>query len=89
MLSGTNSHDRRIGAEAILESLVEAGDIGLVTTHDLALAEIADSMQGRAVNVHFEDTLDDGKLTFDYRLRSGVVQRSNALELMRGLGLIG
>lgn len=89
MLSGTNSHDRRIGAEAILQSLVEAGDIGLVTTHDLALAEIADAMQGRAVNVHFEDTLDDGKLTFDYRLRSGVVRRSNALELMRGLGLIG
>lgn len=87
MLSGTNSHDRRIGAQAILLSLVDSGAIGLVTTHDLALAEMADSFGGRAVNVHFEDTLEDGKLIFDYHLRDGIVKRSNALELMRGLGL--
>jgi DNA mismatch repair ATPase MutS len=31
--------------------------------------------------------LEDGKMTFDYRLRPGVVQRSNALELMRSVGL--
>lgn len=87
MLSGTNSHDRRIGAQAILLSLVNAGAIGFVTTHDLALAEMGDDFGGRAVNVHFEDTLEDGKLTFDYHLRQGIVKRSNALELMRGLGL--
>jgi hypothetical protein len=79
LLAGTNSHDRRIGAEAILRGLVERGAMGLATTHDLALS--------RARNVHFEDSIQDGRITFDYRMRPGVVTRSNALELMRSVGL--
>ena len=62
--------------------------MGLVTTHDLALATIADSLDSRAANVHFEDHLEDGVMRFDYRLRSGVVTHSNALELMRSVGLL-
>jgi DNA mismatch repair ATPase MutS len=87
LLSGTNSHDRRIGAEALVRGLVERGAIGLVTTHDLALAQIAETLGGRAINVHFEDHLEGGEIRFDYRLRHGVVTRSNALELMRAVGL--
>jgi hypothetical protein len=87
LLQGTNSHDRLIGAEAVIRTLVDRGAIGLLTTHDLALADIADALAPRARNVHFEDHLTDGKITFDYRLRSGVVQKSNALELMRSVGL--
>jgi DNA mismatch repair ATPase MutS len=87
LLSGTNSHDRRIGAEALVRGLVERGAVGLVTTHDLALAQIADTLGGRAINVHFEDHLEGGEIRFDYRLRKGVVTRSNALELMRAVGL--
>jgi hypothetical protein len=87
ILHGTNSHDRRIGAEGVVRGLIERGAIGLVTTHDLALARIAEELATRAGNVHFEDHLEDGKMTFDYRLRPGVVERSNALELMRSVGL--
>jgi hypothetical protein len=87
LLSGTNSHDRRIGAAAIVQALVDQGAIGLITTHDLALAHIADSLNGRARNVHFADTLANGELHFDYRLQPGVVERSNALDLMRSVGL--
>jgi hypothetical protein len=87
LLSGTNSHDRRIGAEAVVRGLVERGAVGMVTTHDLALAEIAATLDGRALNVHFEDHLEGGEIRFDYRLRRGVVTRSNALELMRAVGL--
>ncbi|MFA6240367.1 MAG: hypothetical protein WC655_05540 [Candidatus Hydrogenedentales bacterium] len=87
ILAGTNSHDRQLGAEAILRGFLDAGAIGLVTTHDLALARIADALSSRAANVHFEDHLEDGKLVFDYQLRAGVVQKSNALELMRAVGL--
>lgn len=86
-LHGTNSHDRRIGAEAIVRGLVERGAIGFVTTHDLALAHIAEALAPRGANVHFEDRLEDGKLVFDYRMRPGVVTHSNALELMRSIGL--
>jgi len=84
---GTNSHDRGIGAEAVVRGLLERGAVGLVTTHDLALARIADALAPRAANVHFEDHLEEGKIAFDYRLRPGVVEKSNALELMRAVGL--
>ncbi|HEX6087485.1 MAG TPA: DNA mismatch repair protein MutS [Thermoanaerobaculia bacterium] len=87
VLAGTNSHDRRIGAEAIVRGLVERGAIGLVSTHDLALAQIADSLGSRAANVHFEDHIEDGKVVFDYRMRTGVVTKSNALALMRSVGI--
>jgi DNA mismatch repair ATPase MutS len=87
VLSGTNSHDRRIGAQAVLTKLVELGAIGMVTTHDLALAEIAPALNGMVRNVHFEDYLEGGEVRFDYHLRPGVVTRSNALDLMRAVGL--
>ena len=84
---GTNSHDRRLGAEGIVRGLLARGAIGLVTTHDLALADIAEELGPAAANVHFEDRLEGGRLVFDYTLRPGVVRRSNALELMRSVGL--
>ena len=87
LLHGTNSHDRRIGAEAVVRGLVDRGAIGLVTTHDLALAHVADVLGPRGANVHFQDVLEDGQIRFDYRMRPGVVQKSNALELMRSIGL--
>jgi hypothetical protein len=87
ILHGTNSHDRRIGAEAVVRGLLDRGAIGLITTHDLALSRLAETMPGRATNVHFEDHIEDGKIRFDYRMREGVVKKSNALELMRGIGL--
>jgi hypothetical protein len=87
ILHGTNSHDRHLGAEAVVRGLLARGAVGLITTHDLSLAAIADALAPRAANVHFEDQLDDGRMRFDYRMRSGVVQHSNALALMRAVGL--
>jgi hypothetical protein len=87
ILHGTNSHDRRIGADAIVRALVNLGAVGLVTTHDLALTELSDTLGGQASNVHFEDRIEDGKMAFDYRMRDGVVEHSNALQLMRAVGL--
>jgi DNA mismatch repair ATPase MutS len=87
VLSGTNSHDRLIGTEWMVRSFVERGAIGIVTTHDLALTAIPETMDGRGVNCHFSDTIVDGRLHFDYRLAPGVVETSNALELMRSIGL--
>lgn len=87
VLAGTNSHDRRQGAEAIVRGLVDLGAIGLVTTHDLALAGLVARPGSRAENVHFEDRFENGTLHFDYRLRPGVVQTSNAIALMRSVGL--
>lgn len=87
MLNGTNSRDRRAGADALVRGLIRRGAVGLVTTHDLSLTEIADALAPLARNVHFEDHLEDGRIMFDYQCRPGVVTRSNALALMRAVGL--
>jgi DNA mismatch repair ATPase MutS len=87
ILHGTNSYDRRIGAEAIVATLAQLGAIGLITTHDLALAELPSRLGPIVVNMHFEDRLEDGVMVFDYRMRPGVVEHSNALALMRAVGL--
>jgi hypothetical protein len=87
LLSGTNSYDRRIGTESFVRSLLARGAIGLVTTHDLALAEIAEGIGPVAANFHFSDRFEDGKLYFDYKLSPGIVQTTNALLLMRSIGL--
>ncbi|MGZ4822265.1 MAG: MutS-related protein [Terriglobales bacterium] len=88
LLHGTNSHDRKIGAEGILRALLERRAIGIATTHDLALTAIANTApDGRVRNAHFEDHVEDGRMRFDYILRDGIVTKSNALELMRSIGL--
>ena len=66
---------------------MNSGAIGLVTTHDLALGEIEERAPDAIANVHFEDQFIDGTLRFDYRLRPGLVQTSNAIALMRSIGL--
>jgi MutS domain V len=87
LLGGTNSHDRALGSEGLIRALLDRGAIGLVTTHDLSLAQVATALGERAANVHFEDRLENGRLIFDYKMREGVVTRSNALDLMRAVGL--
>jgi MutS domain V len=87
LLQGTNSADRRVGAQGLIRALIRRGSIGLISTHDLALTEIAGVEPGAIENVHFQDELVDGKLEFDFKLRPGVVTKSNGIELMRSIGL--
>jgi hypothetical protein len=87
LLEGTNSKDRRIGAQSLLDVLLKNGAIGIITTHDLALTEIGTAIGAPLRNMHFEDQVQDGKMVFDYNLREGMVTKSNALELMRIVGL--
>ncbi len=87
LLQGTNSADRRAGAQGLIRALIKKGAIGLISTHDLALTDIAGLEPGAIRNVHFQDELVDGKLEFDFKLRDGVVAKSNGIELMRSIGL--
>lgn len=89
LLSGTNSHDRRVGTESIVRGLLRHRAIGIVTTHDLALTEIASTLDGKAANYHFGDTFREGRLWFDYRLSPGIAETTNALQLMQSIGLTG
>jgi DNA mismatch repair ATPase MutS len=87
LLHGTNSHDRAVGAAGILGVLLDRGAIGLITTHDLALTDVAARLGSRASNVHFEDRFEAGEIVFDYVMKPGPVTRSNAIALMRAVGL--
>ncbi len=87
LFSGTNSSDRRVGAEAVVRGLVERGALGMITTHDLTLTQIADNLGERAANIHFADNLENGVPSPDFHARPGVVQHGNALALMRAVGL--
>jgi hypothetical protein len=86
LLSGTNSQDRRDGVAGVIEHLIAHHGSGFLTTHDLALTGIVAHHGDSAMNVHFTDAFEDGKMTFDYKLRPGVVNRANAREI---LGLLG
>jgi hypothetical protein len=87
LFAGTNSADRRAGAEAVARALVGAGAVGLLTTHDLALTGVTELIGQRARNVHFADRLDGTAVTFDYTMRPGVVPHGNALALLRAAGI--
>jgi len=87
LFHGTNSHDRLAGASGTLRSLLNHGAIGIITTHDLALTTVVDDLFPRALNVHFEDQFDGAEIQFNYSMKPGPVTRSNALALMRAVGL--
>jgi hypothetical protein len=85
---GTNSHDRRRGAAAVLRRFVRRGAFVLVTTHDLALAEVAVELGPVARNVHFEDQIREAKMVFNYKMRPGVAGKGNALRILAAEGLL-
>lgn len=87
VLSGTNAREREIGARALVSALLREGAMGAISTHDLPLAKLAEEHEGHVLLAHFRENVKDGKMTFDYVLRPGVVQSSNALHLMKDLGL--
>jgi DNA mismatch repair ATPase MutS len=87
ILHGTNSRERIIGACSVVKELIGRGALGAVSTHDLGITNLERELQGAIENVHFEEQVEGDRMTFDYRLRSGVVHSSNALRLMRALGI--
>jgi len=87
ILHGTNTRERLIGARAIVRELVAMGALGAVSTHDLGIGDLETELDGQVKNVHFEEQVDGERMTFDYRLRGGIVQSSNALRLMKIVGI--
>ena len=86
IFSGTNSADRQTAAAAVLASLLRHGAIGALSTHDLALTELA-SVSSGGTNVHMASPDVDDPLAFDYRLKPGINTSSNALAIIRLMGL--
>lgn len=87
IFSGTNSRDRRIAAEVVVRALVKQGAIGALSTHDLALTEIANAEGLTGVNVHMGSRDGSDPLDFDYLLKPGVTKESNGLAIARLAGV--
>lgn len=83
---GTNSRERLIGSRSYIRRLAQGSSVGLVATHDLELIKLGDEIEG-VVNQHFREEVRDGRMVFDYRLRSGPCPTTNALTIMRLEGL--
>lgn len=87
ILLGTNTAERQIASREIILSLLDSGALGAVTTHDLALTALESEASGRVVNAHFRDHVEGGQMTFDYKLRPGVVDTTNALRVLQLAGV--
>jgi hypothetical protein len=87
IFSGTNSRDRRVAAEAVVRTLISRGAIGALSTHDLALSEIADEGALHGENVHMGSKGEGDPMEFDYLLKTGVTREANALAIARMAGV--
>jgi DNA mismatch repair ATPase MutS len=87
LFMGTNTKERQIASRQLVLMLLDAGACGAVTTHDLSLCELSVERPTLIRNVHFRDDVSGGDMTFDYRLREGIVQTTNALEVLRRAGV--
>lgn len=86
IFKGTNNRERLIGSRAYVRALATGNGYGLVTTHDLELADLDQSIPG-LTNCHFQETVAAGTLQFDYQLRPGSCPTTNALRIMELEGL--
>ena len=87
MLKGTNALDRQAGALALLRQLCKSESNGFVATHDLELTKLEDEFPEKIKNYHFDGYVEEDKLFFDFKLKSGKCESFNALLLMRKMGI--
>jgi len=86
IFKGTNNRERLIGSRAYITALSQGHGFGLVSTHDLELADLEQAVLG-LINAHFQETVSAGALEFDYRIRPGPCPTTNALRIMELEGL--
>ena len=86
ILKGTNSVDRHLGAESLILQLNELNAFGLVSTHDLELGKLCEQ-NDLITNYNFSSKIDGEEIIFDYKLRNGICQSTNASQLMAKIGI--
>jgi len=87
VLHGTNSRERQVGARWMLSELIAKRALGAVSTHDMELCRLPEHLMQHVEQVHFQESVQGGAMTFDYTLRPGPVTAGNALRLMKIVGL--
>lgn len=88
ILRGTNSEDKRKGTRLFMEKLKAYDALGVLATHDVDVAELADDFPEHYTTAYFESKVQGSELLFDYKLRKGICTTPNATMLMQGYGII-
>ena len=88
VLRGTNSEDKQQGTIKIVERLLSLQALGVLATHDIEVCNLSEQYPQQLQNKCFESIIENGELTFDYKLRDGVCKNKNATFLMKKLGII-
>jgi hypothetical protein len=87
ILRGTNSLDRHTGSKALIRQMLQHDAVGILATHDLELAKLADQYPGKVENYHFDVQVEGEELYFDYKLKAGICESLNASILMKKIGI--
>ena len=87
ILRGTNSNDRHTGSKALIKQLLQHKATGILATHDLELANLANDYPATVHNYHFDVQVNADELYFDYKIKRGVCQSMNASILMKKIGI--
>lgn len=87
IFKGTNSRDRHIGAITLVNQLNRTGNLGVISTHDLELGEMAKHKDSKIKNYHFSEYYRENKIYFDYKLKDGISSTRNAVYLMKLAGI--
>jgi hypothetical protein len=87
MLRGTNTTDRQTGSIALIKQLLRHGAVGIIASHDIALAELEKQYPTQLTNYHFDSTIAREDIVFDYRIKDGICHSTNASLLMKKIGI--
>ena len=88
ILTGTNTRDKEKASKAFVKRLLKMNITSVIATHDLSLTSLEEEHPNAIRNTRFEVELENGHMKYDYKLREGVAQNMNALDLLRDMGLI-
>lgn len=86
IFKGTNNRERFQGSTAFLKNVAGKNGVGMVSTHDLELASLENEISGLS-NWHFAETIENGKMSFEYKIKKGPCPTTNALKIMQIEGL--
>jgi len=88
ILTGTNTEDKEQASAKFIERLIQMNITTIIATHDLSLTKLENNYPEKIQNKSFEVSLNKGKMSFDYKLKDGIAQNMNALQLLKDLKLI-
>ncbi len=80
ILKGTNTIERIAASVSVLKEMAETESICVAATHDIELTVMLEDCYR---NVHFEETVTDDDVTFDYKIKEGAARTRNAIKLLK------